>query len=74
MVGYAWWVIVSIFLHSADKEFWACLGDLPADMPRRTETWVLLCNLLLKLRGNSHSSAILGSDSPRSNNSIARFL
>ena len=37
-------------------------------MPRRLETWVSLCNLLLKLRGISHSSAILGSDSPQSNN------
>ena len=51
-----------------DKGFWACLGDLPPDMPRRTETWVSLWNLMLKLCGISHSSAILGSDSPQSNN------
>ena len=29
-------------------------------MPRRPETWVSLCNLMLKLRGISRSSAILG--------------
>ena len=63
----AWWVIESIFLSSPDKGFWACLGDLPPDMPRRPKTWVSLCNLLLKLRGISHSSAILGSDSLQSN-------
>ena len=27
-----------------------CLGDLPPDIPRRPETWVSLCNLMLKLR------------------------
>ena len=43
-----------------DKGFWECLGNLPLDMPRRPEIWVLLCNLMLKLRGISHSSAILG--------------
>ena len=48
--------------------FWACLGDLPPDMPIRPETWVSLCNLMLKLRGISRSSAIIGSDSPQSNN------
>ena len=64
----AWWVIESVFLRSIDKGFWACLGDLPLDMPRRPETRVSLCNLTLKLRGISRSSAILGSDSPQSNN------
>ena len=39
----------SVVLHSQNKGFWAFLGDLPPDMPRRPETWVLLCNLLLKL-------------------------
>ena len=48
--------------------FWACLGDLPPDITRRPETWVSLCNLMLKLRGISRSSAIIGSDSPQSNN------
>ena len=43
-------------------------SDLPPDMPRRPETWVSLCNLMLKLRGISRSSAILGSNSPQSNN------
>ena len=38
----AWWVIKSVFLRSPDKGFWACLGDLPPDMPRRPETWVAL--------------------------------
>ena len=64
----AWWVIESVFLRSPDKGFWACLGDLPPDMPRRPETWISLCNLMLKHRGISRSSAILGSDSPQSNN------
>ena len=59
----AWWVICS-----PDKGFWACLGDLTPDIPRRPETWVSLCNLMLKLCGISHSSVILGSDSPLSNN------
>ena len=50
------------------KGFWACLGDLTPDMPRQPETWVSLCNLLLKLCGISGSFAILGSDSPQSYN------
>ena len=37
-------------------------------MPRRPETWVSLCNLMLKHRGISRSYAILWSDSPQSNN------
>ena len=57
-----------VFLRSPDKGFWACLGDLPPDMPRWPETWVSLCNLRLKHRVISRSSAILGSDSPQSNN------
>ena len=47
---------------------WACLGDLPPDMPRRPETWVSLCNLMLKLHSILLSCPILGSDSPQSNN------
>ena len=43
-------------------------GSLPPDMPRRPETWVSLCNLMLKHCGISRSSAILESDSPQSNN------
>ena len=62
------WVINSVFLRSPDKEFWACPGDLPWGMPRRPETWVSLYNLMLKLCGTSRSSAILGSNSPQSNN------
>ena len=50
----AWLVIESVFLRSPDKGFWACLGDIPPDM--------------LKLCGIPRSSAILGSDSPQSNN------
>ena len=50
-----------------DKGFWAYLGGRS---PRRPETWVSLCNLMMKLRGISRSSAILGSDSPQSNNRI----
>ena len=57
----------NVYLRLPDKGFWA-LGDLPLDMPRRLETWVSLCNLMLKLCGISCSSAILGSDSPQSNN------
>ena len=64
----AWWVIESVFLRSPDKGFWACLGDIPPDMPRRPETWVSLYNLMMKLCGISRSSAILGSDSPKCNN------
>ena len=64
----AWWVIESVFLRSPDKGFWACLGDIPPDMPRRPETWVSLYNLMMNLFGISRSSAILGSDSPQSNN------
>ena len=37
-------------------------------MLRWPETWVSLCNLMLKLRGVSRSFAILGLDSPQSNN------
>ena len=36
----AWWVVGSVFIRSPDKGFWACLGDIPPDMPRRPETWV----------------------------------
>ena len=61
----AWWVIESVFLRSPDKGFWACLGDIPPDMPRRPETWVSLYNLMMKLFGILSSSAILGSDSPQ---------
>ena len=64
----AWWVIECVFLRWPDKGFQACLGDLPPDMPRRPQTWVSLCNLMLKLRGILRSSAILGSDSLQSNN------
>ena len=53
----AWWLIESVFLRSPNKGFWACLGDLPPDMPKRPETWVSLCNLMLKLRGISRSSS-----------------
>ena len=64
----AWWVIQSVVLRSPDKGFSStCLGDLPPDMPGRLETWFSLCNLMLKLRGISHSTAIHGSDSPQSN-------
>ena len=37
-------------------------------MVRQPETWVSLSNLMLKLHGISHSSAILESNSPQSNN------
>ena len=64
----AWWVIESVFLRSPDNGFWACLGDLPPNMPGRPETWVSLYNLMMKHRGILRSSAILESDSPKSNN------
>ena len=31
-------VVESIFRHSPDEGFWACLGDLLSGMPRRPET------------------------------------
>ena len=65
----AWWVIESVFLRSPNKGCWTCLGDLSLEMPRRPETCVSLCNLMLKLCGISRGSAILGSDSPQRNNS-----
>ena len=70
----AWWVFESVFLRSSDEGFWACLRDLPSDIPRPPEIWASLCNLKLKLRGNSHSFAILGSDSPQSNNKMGKIF
>ena len=64
----AWWVFESVFLRSPDKGFWACLGDLPPDMPRRPETLFSLCNLILR------RSAILRSDSPQSNNMKGNYI
>ena len=55
----AWWVIKSVFLRSPDKGFWACLGDLPLDMPRRPETWVALVHdgtSLIMCPTSEHSS------------------
>ena len=74
MIGHGGLLRAFFLARSPDKGFWACLGDLPPDMPRRPETWVLLCNLMLKLRGISRSSAIFGSDSPQSNNRIRQVL
>ena len=74
MIGHGELLTECVFLRSPNKGFWACLGDLPPDMPRRPVTSVLLCNLMLKLRGISHSSAILGSDSPQSNNRKGKVL
>ena len=42
----AWWVIESVFLCSPDKGFWACVGDLSLDMPRRPET--CYCNFAMQ--------------------------
>ena len=72
----AWRVIESVFLRSPNKGFWTCLGVLPPPpgMPRRLETWVLLCNLMLKFRGISRSSAILRTDSPQRNNRMDNSL
>ena len=44
------------------------LGMSRGSTPRRPESWVSLCNFLLKLRGILRSSAILRSDSPQSSN------
>ena len=33
-------IVVSVILRSTDEGFWACLGDLPPDMPGRPGTWV----------------------------------
>ena len=38
------------------------------------ETWVSLCKLMLKLRGISHSSDILGSDSNNSKGLLNLFI
>ena len=62
-------LIESVFLLSLDRGFSACLGDYLPDISRWSETWVSLCNLCLKHCGLSHIPAILGSDSPQSNNS-----
>ena len=43
-------------------------GIYPLDMLRRPETWVSLCNLMLKLRGISRSSIILWLEIPQSTN------
>ena len=58
----------SVFFHSPDTGFLACLWDLPPDMSIRSDICVSLGNLLLKLRGISRSSVILESDSPQSDN------
>ena len=71
MWEWGWWGMVgywSVFICSPDNGFWACLGGIPPDIPRRPESWVWLCNLRLKLCGISRSSVILGWDSPQSNN------
>ena len=34
-------------------------GDLPSDMPRRPETWVSLCNLMMALRAALLSSGLI---------------
>ena len=49
-----------------------CSGHV--DMPRPLETWVSLCNLMLKLCGISCGSAFFGSDRPQSNNRRDNFL
>ena len=69
----AWWVIESVFLCSLNKGLYKG-GYTPPDMPRRPETWVSLCNLMLNLCGISRSSVILGSESPQSNNRKDHFL
>ena len=71
----AWWVIETVFLRSPNKGFRAYLGDLPPDMSRRQETWVSLCNLMLKLC-ISRSSTVLGSDrpSPQSNKRKGNYI
>ena len=30
--------LLGVFFHSPDKEFWACLGDVPSEMPRRLDS------------------------------------
>ena len=46
----------SVFRRSLEKGFWACLGDLPPDIPRLPETWATVCNLMLALRTTLLSS------------------
>ena len=57
---YRWWCE-----GGADRAWWVIESVFHQRCPA---TWVPLCNLMLKLRGISHSSAILGSDSRHSNN------
>ena len=52
--------LLSVFFRSPDEGFWACLGDLPPDMPRRPETWVSLCNLSKKQTKTSQVSLCVG--------------
>ena len=59
---YRWWC------EGASDRAWWVIESIFLRSPDK-ETWVSLCNLMLKLRGISSSSAILGSDSPQSNNS-----
>ena len=53
------------FIHPG--QWISCESDYREITPGRS-TWVLLCNVMLKHIGFSHSSDILGSDSSQSNN------
>ena len=46
----AWRVIESVFLRSPDKGFWACLGDIPPDMPMGGPRIFVACKLFFYLR------------------------
>ena len=54
----------SFSLYSPDKGIRGGLGDYPQTCPDGPETWVLLCNLMVKHCG---LSTIVGSDSSWSN-------
>ena len=63
---YRWWCEVGVIGHGGLLRASSFMSR--GYTPRRPETWVSLYNLMMKLCGISRSSAILGSDSPQSNN------
>ena len=64
----AWWVIESVFLRSLDKGFWACLGDIPPDMPKRRKTRVFPVQFNAETLWHFAQLRYPGSNSPQSNN------
>ena len=48
----------TVFLHSSDKGFWACLGDLPPDMPRWPESLGLTVAPVLSKKSEEQLSVL----------------